>query len=136
MHLTRWSHEAITCLEVARRHGVYHKGVRGALSLNSLTVYTVPQLTLPAWVAEKPPWVGQSLGTERLGMTLTSRLRTPQTGPLISTGEVLPLYFSSPSLQSNFKVKDFLLWHQGSRRKKEGLVIRDRGVQVGRLLAT
>ena len=51
-----------------------------------------------------PPGVGQSFLAERLGMTLTSRVRTPQTGPLIMPGEVLPLYFSSPSLQSNFKV--------------------------------
>ena len=93
MHLTRWSHEAITCLEVARRHGVYHKGVRGALSLNSLTVYTVPQLTLPAWLAEKPPWVGQSLGTERLGMTLTSRLRTPPDRPSHHTWRSAPAFF-------------------------------------------
>ena len=77
--------------------------------------------------------MGQSFGTERLGMTLTSRLRTPQTGPLIMPGEVLPLSFSS---QSNFKVSHFLLRHQGSRRKKEHLENRDRRVAFGRLLAT
>ena len=51
-----------------------------------------------------------SLFWQKLGMTLISRLRTPPDRPShIMPGDRLPLYFSSPSLQSKFKVNDFLL---------------------------
>ena len=53
-----------------------------------------------------------------------------------SISEALDLSFSSPSLQSKFKVSDFLLRHQGSRRTRENLENRDRRVHVGLLLAT
>ena len=69
------------------------------------------------------------------GQLVPAACGPPQTGPLISTREGLPLSFSSPSLQSNFKVSDFLLWHEGSRRKTGSVVIRDRRVEVSLLLA-
>ena len=96
-----------------------------------------PHITrVPAWLAENP-FVGGAVFSGRTAGNDAYQppADPPQTGPLIMPGEVLPLSFSSPSLQSNFKVSDFLLRHQGSRRKKEHLVFRDRRVDVGRLLA-
>ena len=47
----------------------------------------------------------------------TVQISETQTGPLIMPGPVLPLSFSSPSLQSKFKVSDFLVWHQGAEER-------------------
>ena len=77
-------------------------GVPVSLPLGAASMPPGSQRTVGLGWRRNHPWVGQSFLAEQLGMTLTSRLRTPQTGPLISTGEVLPLSFSSPSLQSKF----------------------------------
>ena len=67
------AHEAVSRVRGARGNSI-QRVVRSPVTRSAGARYRL------GW-PRKPPWVGQSFLAERLGMTLTSRLRTPPDRP-------------------------------------------------------